>query len=502
MNVKGSIGKLLFALPALLLLAACSPGGGGLKERRYPDGFSLKHPEGWRAEVVDKSFIVVSSPEAAAEPAFLLVYPFFLREPMPADAWLDRNLVQLSKFFTEAAVGTKRRLRAQPDEWAVKFGFRKDGAAYSGLALCSIYERSGVLYVAAGKADSFEKNRGKLLAMLESFRFGEPEEGRGVAVPRVKYVAFSDPAEQAFTLDVPQGWQTQGGTNRRASVDVVHAIQTVSPDQKIIIQFNDPGVPAFALPSPMLTMTGFREGSWYSPGYGVRNLVKRYLPGGQFLSEYLLQNYRPRVEQFEFVSQADRPDIVADFNRIYAGLQSAGVQFTRHAGEAAFRFRRDGEPYVGFGLALTQVVYMPSMQGGNWNVDTLLVYTSPESQAEFAQSVFAHMFESIRWNPQWLASQQQLTANVSRIVSQTSQEISKIISDTYWTRQGVMDNINRKFSNYILGVTDVTDPETGATWKVEAGHNFYWAKPGGDVVAGTNTYTRPDIDFRPLKELK
>jgi len=87
-------------------------------------------------------------------------------------------------------------------------------------------------------------------------------------------------------------------------------------------------------------------------------------------------------------------------------------------------------------------------------------------------------------------------------VSQTGQEISKIISDSYWTRQGVMDNVNRRFSNYILGVTDVVDHDTGQTWKVEAGHNYYWAKPGGDAVVGTNTFTRPDIDFTPLKELR
>jgi hypothetical protein len=46
------------------------------------------------------------------------------------------------------------------------------------------------------------------------------------------------------------------------------------------------------------------------------------------------------------------------------------------------------------------------------------------------------------------------------------------------------------------------DPETGQTWKVEAGHNYYWAKPGGGAIVGTNTFTRPDIDFTPLKELR
>ncbi len=501
MKTKTARMTLGLSLAAVLMLSACSSGGRGLAEKRHPDGFSLRQPAGWTAEVVDKTFIVVSSPQSAAEPAFLFVYPFFMRQTAVADAWLEQNLPRLDKFFPGAAVEKKQRLRSRPDEWAVKIGFRKGETAYSGLALCSIYEKSGILYVAAAKAETFEKNRGALLAMLESFSFVEPDEGRAASSPRVRYVPFSDPAERAFTLDVPEGWQTQGGTNRRAAVDVVHALETTSPDGAITIRFNDPNVPAFALPSPTLSFSGFPEGSWYSPGYGVRNLVKRYLPGGQFLSEYLLQNIKPRVENFEFVSRNDRPDIVADFNRIYAGLQSYGVQFSQNAGEAAFRFSRGGEPCVGFGLALTQIVTMPSMQGGNWNAAMLLLYSSPEAQAEFAQAVFAHMFESIRWNPEWLAGQQRLTADVSRIVSQTSQEISKIISDAYWTRQGVLDNVNRKFSNYILGVTDVTDPETGQTWKVEAGHNFYWAK-GADVVAGTETYTRPDIDFRPLKEIK
>jgi hypothetical protein len=36
--------------------------------------------------------------------------------------------------------------------------------------------------------------------------------------------------------------------------------------------------------------------------------------------------------------------------------------------------------------------------------------------------------------------------------------------------------------------------------KVEAGHNYYWAKPYGNV--GSETFTRPDIDFTPLRELK
>lgn len=340
-------------LSAITLYAACSSGEFRLTEKKYPEGFTLRHPGGWHARVADKTYILVSAPERAKEHAFLFVYPFFLKAAITADDWFDRKLAELSAYFPKASVEKKRHLRTKPDEWAVKFRFEKNGKTFTGLALCSIFERSGILYIAASRTESFENDRGMLLAMLQSFRFGEPENVAGSdASPQVRYVKFTDPTEGAFTLDVPQGWQTQGGTTRRASVDLVHAVQTVSPDKKTFIQFNDPGIPAFALPNRVLAFSGFPEGSWYSPGYGVRNLVKRYAPGLQFLDEYLQQNYKSRLDRFEIVDRKDRPDIVADFNRIFNGLQATGVQFTQNAGEAAFRFRQNGEPFVGYGMAL------------------------------------------------------------------------------------------------------------------------------------------------------
>ncbi len=230
MKIRGISNIFSLALIVLFLHAACSGGGSRLSEKKYPEGYSLKQPAGWQGQVVDKAYILVSSPEAATEPAFLFVYPFFLKSATSTGAWVDQTLPKLSKFFAGAAIEKKQQLRTQPDEWAVKFRFEKSGAAYSGLALCSIFERSGILYIAASKADSFEKNREALLAMLQSFRFGEPEAGQGPAVPKIQYVNFTDPTEQAFSLDVPQGWQTQGGTTRRASVDLVHALQTTSLD--------------------------------------------------------------------------------------------------------------------------------------------------------------------------------------------------------------------------------------------------------------------------------
>ena len=179
---------------------------------------------------------------------------------------------------------------------------------------------------------------------------------------------------------------------------------------------------------------------------------------------------------------------------------SYGISFTLHAGDAAFRFNHDAEPYVGYGLAVTQITQAAGLPGGTWSLALMIIYTCPEAEVETVHQISSHMFQSLKMNPQWAASQQQLAANVSQIVTQTNREISRIINESYWTRQAVLDDVNRRFSNYILGVTDVVDPVTGEKWKVEAGHNYYWRKDFSNQIVGTDTGIRPEIDFSPLKE--
>lgn len=461
----------------------------------------MKQPKNWRAQVLDKTYIWISSNELEESP-FIFIYPFFLKKMTQSSSWLQNKLPVLSKFFDGIELEKIEQIRNLPDEAIVKFRFNRYDISYQGLSLCSIHEKSGILYVMAAPMEVFEDYRNQLIAMLNSFQFEALEQGKHqmTARPRIRYRRWQDPREQAFSLEVPQDWILNGGTFRRASVDLIHVLQAKSPDQKILIQFNDSNIPIFVVPSPLLTVSGFGEGSWYSPGYGVRMMVKRYTPGVHFIKEYLNSHYRPHLKNFQIVSQKNRPDIVSTFNKIYSQYMAYGVSFTLHAGEAAFRFEHDSQPFIGYGLALTQIVHSAAMQGGNWSAALMLIYSCPASEAETVDEISNHMFHSVKMNPRWVASQQQLGANVSQIVTQTNQEISRIINKSYWSRQQTLDNINRRFSNYILGMTDVVDPETAEKWKVEAGHNYYWRKDYTNQIIGTEVYIRPNIDFSLLKE--
>jgi len=494
----------LFGLFLMFFMVKCGSEKGlqGMVSKKYPEGFSLKHPKSWVVRIEEEKHIVISAPSPEQDPSFVLVYPFFLEKSMSSRDWLDKNLKELSRYFTKVSMEKIEQVRSFPDETAARFRFERRSASCRGLAMCSIHDRSGILYALGSTAENFDRMKNQLLEITQAFRFEEPETGREQTPvkPKISYIPWQDPIERAFSLEVPETWQAQGGTYRRASVDLVHVLQTASPDGRIQIQFNDSNIPVFAVPNQMLAFAGFTEGTWYSPGYGVRMLVKRYTPGRYFLLEYLQQNLGSRYSGFRIESQKDRPDAVADFNRIYSQFAAYGIAFTLHAGEAAFRFEQGAIPYVGYGFALTQIVQSAAMQGGNWSVPLLTIYICPQDEVETVKDISNHMFQSIRVNPQWAASQQQLAANVSQIVTQTGQEISRIIDESYWNRQAVLDDVSRRFSNYILGVTDVVDPVTGEKWKVEAGHNYYWRKDYTSQTVGTQLPERPDIDFSLLKE--
>jgi hypothetical protein len=170
------------------------------------------------------------------------------------------------------------------------------------------------------------------------------------------------------------------------------------------------------------------------------------------------------------------------------------------AGEASFTCRQNGQPVRGYYFAGTQRTQAAGMQGGVWNAEHLTGWIAREDKAALAQSVLRHILETAQINPQWAAMQQQITANTSRIVSRTSAEISRMMSDSYWSRQKTMDEIDRRRSNAILGVVDVTDPVTGRELKVENSSNYYWIDHRGTIV-GTDTYTKPNIDFREMIQL-
>ena len=89
------------------------------------------------------------------------------------------------------------------------------------------------------------------------------------------YTTFRDP-NGMFTMDVPQGWTTNGGTytDQQSGISCYY-VSTVSPDSSVVINLGDPGVSA-VIPQ----QTGKQYAEWY-----YQNRVANQLQGTQVLAD-------------------------------------------------------------------------------------------------------------------------------------------------------------------------------------------------------------------------
>ncbi|MBI2820897.1 MAG: hypothetical protein HYX74_01610 [Acidobacteria bacterium] len=499
--VAATVGLLLLGAywlgPTRSAPAAPGEQSSGWVTHKNPFGFAVEHPPGWRVSADGRSGRVDLQ---GSEGEQVIIWPVFL----PSSLNSGSAAAVLQKLTASLGLDSEWGV---PREMSVAV-VRLDGHSATRVA-ASVFTwagsskgTAGYLYLTSAPEVIYPKTVGTFGRVLRSFRVlgAASDASEGGQEHGLTYVRWNDPRENAFSLEVPSQWRTSGGLFRFAPVDTRGAWETVSPDGLIRITGGDPELPTHTEPNQMLAMAGFLEGSWYSPGYGVQMLVRRYVPGAAFSREYATTRGAPGCSGARIAEVRERPEAVAAINSIYSQFGMVGVSLYLTAGETAFTCNRQGQSMAGYYFAATQRVQPAGMPGGIWNAEYLFGYLAAEGKAPLAQSVLDHILKSIQINPQWAAMQQNVAANTSQIVSRTHAEVSDIISSTYWNRQDVMDEISRRRSNAILGVLDVIDPVSGRELKVENSSNYFWIDHRGMIV-GTETDTRPDIDFREMIQL-
>ena len=320
--------------------------------------------------------------------------------------------------------------------------------------------------------------------------------------PGLAFVRFTDPRENAFTTEVPKGWKTSGGLFRMASVDTRGAVESVSPEGDIRVSAGDAELPPFTIPNQILAMSGFREGSWYSPGYGVRMMVRRYQPGVVFAEDYVRSKLAAKIgcSGVTITGKGSRPDLTQSINALYAQFAAQGMNVREDAGEVWFSCTRNNQPWKGYYLVTTQI--SEGSGGGVWNAEHILGYAAASDKVALAEAAMLRLAVSMQVNPEWVKMQQGVTMATSQIVAKTNEQISSTVRKTFENKWKTEDEIFRRDANARRGVTDVLDPETSESWSVQNSSNHYWRKPGSDVIVGTETYNSPGVGYEPLRNLR
>ncbi len=324
------------------------------------------------------------------------------------------------------------------------------------------------------------------------------------AAAGISWTKFTDPAEKAFAVEVPQGWSIRGGMFRMGFSDARAMVDMTSPDGRINVRLGDVSVPSYVLPGPYHE----RAGEIYDLGAQAQMVVARYHSGPEFATLYSHARFHelcrnPQSDPNpsglalpDFVPSPVRPD------------QTSSGQITYRC-DAAQRGAVGGA--VAFAWART------SLYQTIWGVTPLASFFAPASEVQVARAVLLRGAQTLQLNPQWIQYQKQMDsqgleyqrARQQQRMAALNQQVQQFETQMQAMRQQVSAFERHQaaqaaqvagFSNVLTGVTPTIDPMTGqarSVWTGPAGR--YWTDGVGDVV---NSNTQPSGSWHEIQPLQ
>jgi hypothetical protein len=440
--------------------------------RRHDDpmGFTLEHPDTWTLRADPTSGRVrVAAPDLSGITFWPVHMPHALQ---PANACRIMALL-LGRFGLSANWSEPREVGPSTLRSSGEHGPNRLLAIFTWASAPT--GASGVLYVVSTPTGRFENPA--LTRVLGSFRLSSST----AESPRVAAnsgTVWIDPTERAFSAEVPAGWRVSGGVARPNSILTQASVEASSPDDGIYLYFGDT-FPWFIEPNQFLG-----PGQIYNDPMGGQSPVWYFLPGGAFVTQYLLPQ---RLGRFELIEETPRPEVSA-------GLVRMGMnQF--QAGMARYRFHRNGRTHQGAALCVTE-----RMMSGNfatWRVYRLALVEAEEGRLPEGENVLARLVGSFKINPQWLHSEAVKAGVNSRIIAEMSESVSATAAAVFENQQRTHEGVHARGADARREIDRVRDPVTGETYEVSSGSRYYWVDHRGRIV-GTETDTIPNIDFRRL----
>jgi hypothetical protein len=312
--------------------------------------------------------------------------------------------------------------------------------------------------------------------------------------PNVEWVKFQDPFEQAFTMEVPQGWSVKGGLFRLGYSDYRLMVDLNSADGKADIRLGDVAIPSYSAPSQYHQ----REGEPYDLGAQAQMTVARYRSGQEFADLYAKSRFKS-VCQSLTPKQNEGAAPVQDNS-----AQRAGGAVSSSVGESTYQC--DGGSRAAYVYARTTLFQ------GLWQVTMLASFIAPTEEVGNARAILLRCSQSLQINPHWIQYQQKMDeealvyqrqrqqARIRALSQQVAQFESRMQSmqnqvNAFERGQAAQAKQGAGFTNALIGITPTTDP-LGNEHDVWTGpKSGYWTNGLGQTV---NSDTSPGPGWEPL----
>lgn len=308
------------------------------------------------------------------------------------------------------------------------------------------------------------------------------------------WTTFQDPNEQAFTVEVPQGWTVNGGLFRLGYSDYRVMVDLRSADGKVNIRLGDVSIPTYAVPSQLHS----QEGSAIDLGAQAQMTVARYRTGRDYAVAY------SKVRFQDCKSLAPR---TVTMPAAPPGPRELAEVKQSTEGEAT---------YVCDGSRAAYVYAETASYGGFWQVHQLRSFEAPADQVLPAAAIIDHAVKTFKLSDAWIGHQKQLDqealvyqrqrqqARMRQLSAQVAQFEMKMQAmrsqvSAFEHRMQMQQNQVDSFDRALRGVVATVDP-LGNPHEVGVGtKDGYWTDGLGHYV---NSNRSPGPNWQPLTPVK
>ena len=299
------------------------------------------------------------------------------------------------------------------------------------------------------------------------------------------WVNYTDNAEGAFSMDVPVGYQVEGGMYRFGYFDVRWMMDIRSLDGKIIIRINDPNIPPYVLPGPHSGPAGHPA---IRPKM-FQMVVDNYQEARPYAERYTRRRFASVCSSLT-PAQADwTPTMPPQWKE-----QETPAKIT----DASLAF--DCNTSDGPRIANTYAVTAVHGRDGLWMVDLMITVLATPDKLQQARAMTQHMIDTWQETPRWKSYQEQMTQaglgkmgedfqafmrEMGAYHQQRTQAMNTQVAGFERRMQQQADQVT-SFGNILTGVTNLQDPLTGQTYQDFSGPHANYYINGQGVRVNSN----------------
>jgi len=312
---------------------------------------------------------------------------------------------------------------------------------------------------------------------------------------------------EAYSFLMPSDWQFEGGIWWILD-------QPAMPANSSVRVFNPAGTEEFeVLPNfcffwttNLQTLGMFPPGSKY---FG--STVKKPVSAVKALSDLVVPTARGNMTDVKVISNNEFPELIEVLG---IGKNNSGAVTDRaEAAKIRITYQKSGiamEEEI-WGVAEQITFPVKGMFGVTyntlWYIHYLISFKAEKGKLEDQTKTFQTITSSFKINPKWQAkyehvieylAQQQIqqirnVGELSRILSQMSDQMRTEQLQQFEQRSNVYDKVAQMHSDNILGIDRYFDPYEGREVELPSGYNHVWCNNRGEYVLTDNPNYNPNV---------